>query len=108
MYIEAPTSQFKKELKLARKRGKDLNILETVIDIIKEGKVLPIKYKEHYLTNNYKGCRECHLEPDWLLIYKIDKKANKLYLLRTGSHSELFNEELDIKELNKQLSQFID
>ena len=74
MYIEAPTTQFKKELRLAKKRNKDLNILRDVIDIIKSGNPLPDQYKEHYLSNNYKGCRECHLQPDWLLIYKIDKK----------------------------------
>lgn len=111
MYIEAPTSQFKKELKLAKKRNMNLHILETVVDIIKNGQSLPPEYKEHYLTNNYKGCRECHLSPDWLLIYKIDKKSNKVYLLRLGSHSELFNEDiqqdLSISQLNEILTKYI-
>ena len=107
MYIEVPTKQFKRELKAANKQRKDLSILETVLDIIKSGKSLPPKYKEHYLTNNYKGCRECHLEPDWLLIYEIDKKENKVYLYRLGNHSEIFNESLNIKELNGILSEYL-
>lgn len=106
MYIEVPTRQFKKELNAAYKQGKDLSTLETVLDIIKSGKPLPPEYKEHYLTGKYKGCRECHLEPNWLLIYEIDKKQKKLYLYRLGSHSELF-ESLDIKDLNNILNEYL-
>lgn len=96
MYIEVPTNKFKKDLKLAKKQGKDLTLLEEVIDLIKSGQPLDSKYNEHYLTGQYKGSRECHVKPDWLLIYRIDTKLNKLYLVRTGTHSELFNESFNL------------
>lgn len=86
------TGQFKKDYKLAIKRGCDPNELQNVITIIASEQPLPQKYKDHALTNskNYKDVRECHIEPDWLLIYKIYNDTLILKLIRTGSHSDLF------------------
>ena len=90
MYKIKFTGQFKKELKLAKKQGKDINELFKIVDILAEKKVLDIKYKDHALISNYKGFGECHIEPDWLLIYKYYDKILVLSLSRLGSHSELF------------------
>ena len=84
------TSQFKKDLKLAKKQNKDLGKLFEVIDIMANGETLDAKYKDHSLTGNYRGTRECHVEPDWLLIYEIRGDVLVLMLYRLGSHSELF------------------
>lgn len=84
------TSRFKKEFKLAVKQGKDINLLKKVIDILASGEPLPIQYQDHPLKSNYDGYRECHITPDWLLIYKIKDDILVLVLSRTGSHSELF------------------
>ena len=90
MYKIKFTRQFKKELKLAKKQGKDINKLFKIVDILAEKKVLDIKYKDHALISNYKGFRECHIESDWLLIYKYYDDILVLSLSRLGSHSELF------------------
>lgn len=86
------TGQFKKDYKLAIKRGCDPKKLQEVIMILCNEEVLPESYRDHALTNsrNYKNMRECHIEPDWLLVYKIAKEALILELIRTGSHSDLF------------------
>ena len=84
------TSQFKKDLKLAKKQNKDLGKLFEVIDILANGETLDAKYKDHSLTGNYRGTRECHVDPDWLLIYEIRGDVLVLMLYRLGSHSELF------------------
>ena len=84
------TGQFKKDVKLAKKQGKDLEKLYAVIEALAEGKALEAKYRDHSLSGNYKSCRECHIEPDWLLIYEIIDDVVVLMLNRTGSHSELF------------------
>lgn len=86
------TGQFKKDYKLAIKRGCDPKELETVITLLVNEKPLPDKYRDHTLTNsrNYRDMRECHIEPDWLLVYRILKDALILQLIRTGSHSDLF------------------
>lgn len=89
-YRIVQTSRFKKDLKSAIKRGYNINLLGEVIDTIAMGKELPEKYKDQSLINNYKGCRECHITPDWLLIYEISNQELILYLTRTGTHSELF------------------
>lgn len=83
------TSKFKKDYKKVSKQGKKLEKLNKIIEnyLVLE-KPLPVKFKDHSLSNNWQGYRECHIEPDWLLIYKIDD--NGLQLVRTGSHSELF------------------
>ena len=84
------TSQFNKDLKLAKKQNNDLGKLIEVIDILANGETLDAKYKDHSLTGNYRGTRECHVEPDWLLIYEIRGDVLVLMLYRLGSHSELF------------------
>lgn len=84
------TSQFKKDIKLAQKHGKDIEKLFSVVDILASGEPLPAKFRDHDLTGDYKGCRECHIEPDWLLIYEQDNGLLILMLNRVGSHSELF------------------
>lgn len=86
------TGQFKKDYKLALKRGLNPQKLQQVITILCEGKELPARYRDHALQNSkaYKGMRECHIEPDWLLIYKTEKDMLILKLIRTGTHSDLF------------------
>lgn len=84
------TNQFKKDLKLAKKQGKNLDKLFEVINILANEEKLGIKFKDYDLSGNYKGTRECHIEPDWLLIYEIDNNALILMLYRLGTHSELF------------------
>lgn len=77
---------FEKDIKLAKKRGKDLEKLKEVISFLVNEEPLPIKYRDHSLVGNYVGHRECHIEPNWLLIYKKD--SDTLILERTGSHSD--------------------
>ena len=84
------TNQFKKDLKLAKKQNKKLDKLFEVIGILAEGGELDAKYRDHDLSGNYKGTRECHIEPDWLLIYEIRDAVLVLMLYRLGTHSELF------------------
>ena len=84
------TNQFKKDIKLAKKQGKDIDKLFDVIAILANGEMLDEKYRDHDLSGSFKGCRECHIEPDWLLIYEIDNNVLILVLNRVGSHSELF------------------
>ena len=90
MYKVNFTSKFKKDYKTAKKRGLDSSKLETVINDLINGKKLDEKYRNHILTGNYKGFYECHIEPDWLLIYFIENEILVLTLVRTGSHSDLF------------------
>ena len=84
------TSLFKKDLKIAKKRGYNLQLLNDVVNTLVLGLPLDEKYKDHNLIGNYKGCRECHITPDWLLIYEIVDDEIILYLTRTGTHSDLF------------------
>ena len=84
------TSRFKKEYKLAKKRGHDISLLRTVIDILAKGETLPEKYKDHPLVSNWIGYRECHIQGDWLLIYKYKDNELILSLTATGTHSDLF------------------
>ena len=85
------TSAFRKDLKIAKKRGYNLSLIELVIDeLLKENTLAP-KYKDHALIGNYTGFRECHISPDWLLIYSIDKSKLILTASRTGTHSDLFS-----------------
>ena len=84
------TSQFKKDLKLAKKQKKDTEKLFMVIEQLALGNPLEEKYRDHDLSGNFKGCRECHIEPDWLLIYEIVDEVLVLMLYRLGTHSELF------------------
>ena len=85
-----PSNQFKKDLKLAHKRGLDLSKLSNVISTLANGEPLDQKLKDHPLIGDYNGFRECHIAPDWLLVYKIDNGKLLLFLARTGSHSDLF------------------
>jgi len=82
--------RFQRDLKRIQKRGLDLNLLTAVIKILVCGDALPAKYRDHPLTGEFIGCRECHIQPDWLLIYEIAESELILYLTRTGSHADLF------------------
>ncbi len=84
------TNQFKKDLKLAKKQGKNIDKLFYVVERIANGEELDVKYRDHSLTGNFAGCRECHIESDWLLIYEVIDKVLVLMIYRTGSHSDLF------------------
>ena len=84
------TNQFKKDFKLAKKQGKNTEKLLEIVEKLAKGEVLDPKYRDHQLTGNYRGCRECHIEPDWLLIYEIFGDVLVLMLNRVGSHSDLF------------------
>lgn len=90
MYRIRPSVKFQKDLKRIQKRGYDITLLKDVLNLLVNGKILPIKYKDHNLSGNFKGCRECHITPDWLLIYEISDDELILYLTRTGTHSDLF------------------
>ena len=89
-YIVKPTTQFKKDYKLAVKRGMKIDLLKDIIAALAMGEKLPEKNKDHALTGNWVGHRECHILPDWLLIYRIEDDVLVLTLARTGSHSDLF------------------
>ena len=89
LQVRAATS-FKKDYKRIKKRHYNLKALETVIDLIATGNPLPAKYRDHTLINDYAGCHECHVEPDWLLVYEIRQSELLLYLLKTGTHSDIF------------------
>ena len=89
-YNVKPSKQFRKDVKLAQKRGYDLDLLTAVIKKLADGEELDKKYKDHQLSGNYGNCRECHIQPDWLLIYEIENDELILYLSRTGTHSDLF------------------
>lgn len=90
IYSIRTTNQFRKSLKRMSKRGYNLDLLDNVVNILAKGKKLPKKNKDHYLKGNYIGHRECHITPDWLLIYKITEKNLILLLTNTGSHNDLF------------------
>lgn len=90
MYKIIASNRFKKDLKLALKRNQDIAKLQKVIDTLANGDTLAEKYKDHLLTGNYAGFRECHVAPDWLLVYRIEENELLLFLFRTGTHSDLF------------------
>ena len=85
------TNQFKKDLKRVKKRGKDLSLLKEVLQLLREEQILEEKYRDHALTGDYIGFRECHVQPDWLLVYRIENDILVLTLSRTGTHSDLFH-----------------
>ena len=87
------TSNFKKQYKKMKKQGKDLNKFKIVLEKLANGKKLEEKYRDHYLYNDkyFNDCRECHIEPDWLLIYQYQEEKLVLMLIRIGSHSEILN-----------------
>jgi len=84
------TNQFKKDLKLAKKQNRDLDKLFVVVNILASGGTLDAGYHDHDLSGSYKGTREYHIEPDWLLVYEIRDEVLVLMLYRLGTHSELF------------------
>ena len=85
------SNRFKKDLKLAAKRGLDLDALNAIVDQLAAGQPLPDKKRDHALTGDYIGFRECHIRPDWLLVYRADGEDLILFLFRTGSHTDLFD-----------------
>ena len=89
-YNIRPTTKFQKDLKRIQRRGYDLSLLSEIVQKLAEGEALPEKNKDHNLVGDYAGCRECHITPDWLLIYEISHGDLFLYLTRTGTHSDLF------------------
>ncbi len=89
-YAIRPTTRFQKDLKRAHKRGYDLSLLADIVKRLANGQTLPQKNKDHSLNGIYQGCRECHITPDWLLIYEIADQELILYLTRTGTYSDLF------------------
>ena len=90
MYQVKFTGEFKKSYKLMIKRGLDISALDEVIDILRQGKKLDEKYRDHILSGKYNGFRECHIKPDWLLVYYIRDDILTLTLVITGSHSDIF------------------
>jgi mRNA interferase YafQ len=84
------TSHFKKDLRRMVKRGADMSLLDDVILMLRERKTLPKRYEDHPLSGNWSGYRDCHIQPDWLLIYRVDDETLILTATRTGSHCDLF------------------
>lgn len=85
------TGKFKKSLKLARKRGLDLSLLENIVTMLQSNIPLEEKHRDHELKGRYQGFRECHIQPDWLLIYLKEDQVLTLTLIDTGTHADLFN-----------------
>ncbi|MEM7495479.1 MAG: type II toxin-antitoxin system YafQ family toxin [Myxococcota bacterium] len=84
------TAEFKRSVKRMRRRGKTLDKLEVLLRLLAQGKPLPVRYRDHKLAGNYADCRECHIEPDWILIYQFDSEGNCVMLIDTGTHADLF------------------
>jgi len=82
------TTEFKRDIKRIQRQGKDLAKLKRVLESLMKGEELATQYRDHVLVGQYKGTRECHIEPDWLLIYEAAE--SEIVLIRTGSHSDLF------------------
>lgn len=89
-YLIRPTTKFQKDLKRIQKRGYNISLLTEIIKKLADGETLPERNRDHNLTGDYSNCRECHIAPDWLLIYEIYEDELLLYLTRTGTHSDLF------------------
>lgn len=90
MYTLRYTNQFKKDLKRCQKRGLDLSLLQKVLEILQKTGSLPLEYKPHLLSGQFAGCWECHIKPDWLLVWEQNEAELTLLLLNTGTHSDLF------------------
>ena len=90
MYTVKPTVKFQRDLKRIKKRGYNIGLLTEVIKKLAAGDKLEKRYLDHPLKGNLKGCRECHITPDWLLIYEISGATLILYLTRTGTHADLY------------------
>ena len=89
-YTVKPTTKFQRDLKRVQKRGYNISLLTDIIKKLADGEQLPEKNRDHSLNGDFVNCRECHITPDWLLIYEIDNGELILYLTRTGTHSDLF------------------
>lgn len=89
-YRIKPTSRFQKDLRRIQKRGYQIELIKEVVRKLSDGETLEQKYKDHSLSGDYAGCRECHITPDWLLIYEKYENELILYLTRTGTHSDFF------------------
>ena len=85
------SNQFKRDLRLAQKRGFRMDRLKAVVTALASGETLSRKCRDHSLSGNYSGFRECHVEPDWLLVYRIDNDVLALFLFRTGTHADVFH-----------------
>lgn len=107
MLEETYTRQCRKDIKLLRKQGKDKTKFDKVVLLLKQGVSLPIQYRDHALSGAWSGFRECHITPDWLLIYEIDEAEGVLNLIRTGSHSELFESVSAVQKLNQSLDEVL-
>lgn len=90
MYEVKFTTAYKKSYKLMKKRGLDLSLLNEVVDTLRQGKQLDEKYRDHALSGKFHGFRECHIKPDWLLVYLIEHDVLTLTLVDTGSHADIF------------------
>ncbi len=90
MYKIKFTTAYKKSYKLMKKRGLDISLLDDVVDLLRQGRQLDKKYRDHALSGNFIGFRECHIKPDWLLVYLIEDNVLTLTLVDTGSHSDIF------------------
>lgn len=84
------SNRFKKDLRLAARRGYNFDLLDEIVNKLTRRELLPEKNKDHALSGDYEGCRECHIAPDWLLVYQVNDRELVLYLMRTGTHSDLF------------------
>lgn len=89
-YEIKPSSRFKKDMRLIKRRGYDQSLIISVIEKLANGETLDEKYRDHLLTGDYGGFRECHITPDWLLVYQVRERELILLLSRTGTHSDLF------------------
>lgn len=85
------TRAFRRGYRRAKKRGLDLSLLGEIVEMLRCGKKLPKKYADHCLSGDFSQCRECHIQPDWLLVYRIDDDILTLTLMDTGTHAELFH-----------------
>ena len=90
MYKIEYSNRMKRDVKAMKKRGKDMEKLINVLNLLATGQPLPATYRDHALTGNWKGTRECHIEPDWLLVYVLHKDVLVITATATGTHSDLF------------------
>jgi len=90
MYSIKATNQFKKDVKKCKKRGYDLSLLEQIIDVLQKTGKVPEKHRAHKLSGSYENCWECHIKPDWLLVWKQNDIELILLFIATGTHSDLF------------------
>ena len=90
MYRITRTTRFRRDVRECQKQNKPMDKFKIIHELLVDGKPLPNKNKDHNLSGNWAGCRECHIQPDWLLIYRIDQENNVLEYVRMGSHAQLF------------------